>query len=1699
MAQSGWRWPVARLGAALTASVTLVTLFVGALAVRPAAAAPNAPSITNPKTGSAQPNPSVQVSGTADAGAQVGLLDGANVVGGTTANSSGQWTTALTLLAGPHNLTAVEAVNGVESAPSVAVALTVSANQLITNGDFSNPRTARYPPSVNGWTAASTLYPANLTNCGNPDRDPSDPDEATEGEGQLYELPTRSITGYTTVPAAPDGAPQFATLAPSCVLGLKQTVPTVPGGQYVLSFAFMAQPGTTASQNTMSVNWGGTYLAGTNTAGSGLKGGASWTTYQFAVTATATTTSLEFDDTNPVATDSVGDLLVGVSLVPAAVLYPNTSWTTAQALQPNGSTQEPIDFTGESLWYSFPVQPGEQVQVALSNLPADDRIDLYSDISAAYAAYASGTPNLAALGAQTPGAASSNGAFANGAFANGAFANGAFANGAFANGAFANGAFANGAFANGAFANGAFANGAFANGAFANGAFANGAFANGAFAAGYSEAEYNSLLAISSTPGAVNKSVVADTWNNTGNFYVRITGNNGVAAPFQPFTLSITTAAGSCVDAHGIPIQLNTYANDATLIAPQGSNFQTVIVDNSHAMPEAGASFIGTNALSPALQQLASDTSGAVVDVSQSQMVTDLATQAASYPQCPFALDLEAGAIQRIINSYRTSPGNLKYVVIVGDDHVIPFFRYPDFAGFAPESGYQPPLSSASAANVALQTPDYLSDDQYGAASVLNIQGSKVPLPTAAVGRLVETAADILATVNRYIGTQGTPAVQTIKPTSSLVTGYDFMEPPATEVESAFATGLNGGGGTNATLITTDGIAASNTGEPGRGATLPTAGQSWTANDLRTELTGNHYDVAFLGAHATANNLTAADYSTSVTTNEFAAKYAASFSGALVLGPGCHGGYAIDSADAVPYVTDTLAWPQAMSEAGATLIAGTGYQYGDTNYVAYSDQLYVDLAQQLGYKPAGGGAVSIGTALLDAKQEYYSSVDQLNGLHEKAVGQVELYGLPMIGILEPTQVSAPAGPVSVVPTAPAVGTAPGNQLGLASASLDVKPQLAGKNVVPTGSQAPYGYISGPQGVVADPGGPVLPVQTEDVNVSGETLRGVGFTGGTYTDTTATNPLLTGDPVTETSNSSIAPFSSQVFVPATMWNPNYFSTLLNGGDTDLSFNPVQYRSIRGGATPDVRQYTDLQVQLYYSNNTATYGVNTPALASPPAITNVTSTISGSTVTVSAHVTGALSAGIQDVWVTYTGSVAPLSGTWQSVHLTQSNVDSTLWTGSFTDPNSPNPGADANFVVQAVNGVGEVTLDDNNGSYFIPGVTAGLATAAAPNTYTLQLGGDTSGTYSGTASFTAKLAAVAGDPSPNVANQPVTFALGGSSVTVLTDGSGNASTQMAVFAQPGAYSVTASFPGDSQDGAVATTGPFTVGAASTTLVLTAPNPPQFIPGQDSGVTATLSAAGQPLPSETVFFVLTSPGGAVVGTSSGVTDSNGVAHAGVISLIGNPNGPGYTLTAYFASNAVPLPGGASFNASNPDYTPASASTAITVFVDQDLGITQGVSPPTAQAASSAGAAVTFTPPTATDEAGDNPPPVVTCDHASGSVFPVGQTLVTCKATDNDDTPSTVSTTLTVTVEGVAGQLQDLLAYVESSALPPGNSFIGQVSIAIGDYNAVPPNITGVCTTLTSVISHAKAQSGKQITAASATVILGYATRIRGALNCP
>src|SRR5262249_46381326 len=151
-----------------------------------------------------------------------------------------------------------------------------------------------------------------------------------------------------------------------------------------------------------------------------------------------------------------------------------------------------------------------------------------------------------------------------------------------------------------------------------------------------------------------------------------------------------------------------------------------------------------------------------------------------------------------------------------------------------------------------------------------------------------------------------------VVPSSSLVTGYDFLADAATAVAAELQAAT---GAAPDKLIAANGIS-------------PQDPAAWTAPQLATKLFGGRHDVIFLAGHFSANSTRAADFASDLLTTDLAAA-TTDFTNSLVFSAGCHSGYGIVNGDAITGVTLTLDWAQAFAQKKATLVAGTGYQYGD--------------------------------------------------------------------------------------------------------------------------------------------------------------------------------------------------------------------------------------------------------------------------------------------------------------------------------------------------------------------------------------------------------------------------------------------------------------------------------------------------------------------------------------------------------------------------------------------------------------------------------------------------------------------------------------------------------------------------------------------------------------------------------------------------
>lgn len=147
-------------------------------------------------------------------------------------------------------------------------------------------------------------------------------------------------------------------------------------------------------------------------------------------------------------------------------------------------------------------------------------------------------------------------------------------------------------------------------------------------------------------------------------------------------------------------------------------------------------------------------------------------------------------------------------------------------------------------------------------------------------------------------------------------------------------------------------------------------------------------------------------------------------------------------------------------------------------------------------------------------------------------------------------------------------------------------------------------------------------------------------------------------------------------------------------------------------------------------------------------------------------------------------------------------------------------------------------------------------------------------------------------------------------------------------------------------------------------------------------------------------TGPAGAIATFTGTATDSID----GVITLVCVP-GSGTTF-ALGVNTVVCTATDAAGNSSNASFTVTIVDTTAPAFSGVPSTITEEATGPT-------GAAVTFTPPTATDIV--DGAVTVNCDYNSGDTFPLGTTTVTCTATDaatNSD-----SVTFDVIVEDTTG----------------------------------------------------------------------------------
>jgi Domain of unknown function DUF11/Kelch motif/Galactose oxidase, central domain len=471
----------------------------------------------------------------------------------------------------------------------------------------------------------------------------------------------------------------------------------------------------------------------------------------------------------------------------------------------------------------------------------------------------------------------------------------------------------------------------------------------------------------------------------------------------------------------------------------------------------------------------------------------------------------------------------VRHLVLVGDDRILPMARLPDRTYLLPESRYleSGDLTAGSTVGRALAADAYLSDDPLAVLDVVRTVdlATSFFLPDLAVGRLVETPAEMATAIATFLAEEGAVDLDvTTRPV--LVTGYDFLRDAGQRIRDRWGSAL---GAPPEELL-----------EPGWGLGSVEARRA----ALRARL-AEGYSIVSLNGHAThyeegipgngpldVQGLPSPSvYGTDACSSPSVGGL--DLGGGVFYSTGCHGGLPVPGscfADA----DRSLDLPQSVLARGASAwIANTGYGWGLVHGVGYGERL----AELLTIELTSAGTVTLGEAVQRAKQLYYLESLHFDPYAQKSAMQWTLFGLPMTTILtgidDGDGGAAQAAPLKAVSERPGVESFGGARVarGLSQGSdkdsalpafltrLDLrfdfnadgvlrKLDSSGNEVSAPGCPDPAGCLvtlNGLSSAVADV--PVQPYFVYDTRLAATSQHGVLWLGGDYVEEEGWTPIV----------------------------------------------------------------------------------------------------------------------------------------------------------------------------------------------------------------------------------------------------------------------------------------------------------------------------------------------------------------------------------------------------------------------------------------------------------------------------------------------------------------------------------------------------------------------------------------------------------------
>jgi hypothetical protein len=783
------------------------------------------------------------------------------------------------------------------------------------------------------------------------------------------------------------------------------------------------------------------------------------------------------------------------------------------------------------------------------------------------------------------------------------------------------------------------------------------------------------VVQVSPNRGKDDEDVGMVSPGGSGYALIGVFGYNGASSP-EPYSLRVTTQAPTALTCP--PRSFTNHGGEGTsgTLPSLPSDLNTLVLVNEQRIGDTYGAAAESDVVA-ALTRFAGDrslgVSGAVIPVeglAQAQYDTWDAN-----PCDVSAANAVANAIADEIAQVQATHQTLKYVVIAGGDDEIPFFRVPDLSRIANENGFASSFDRNEYYG-ALASSDLLSDNPYLDTRPVPASGRQLFIPDLVGGRLVEKPDQIVSAITKYESSNGTLARST-----AFVSGYDFVSDGSSLVQSRLDSFL---GTPTRTLID----------------------NTWSKTDLFAHAfpTGGPADINDWNGHFDNHQALAAngDRANLITTTDLTGVHA--LSGGIFFTMGCHAGFQTTDAIVGGTSPDALDWSEYFAGTGTSFVGNTGFGLGNTDSVAFSEELMADFAGNL------GGSLSIGEALTRAKQDYYLGRTAFSSYDEKTLSEAELYGLPMYGVgTAPAAVGATtpgtaASPDPVRGTSSSTSPSQGSLTPLAPtiasvASFDVTPAFS---TVQNGAHGQYLTNAGQ--VQAPNYRPLQPFVTLSATRSGQVAHGVLIDALTSSDVSPFDPDNVRPTLDLTANEPEPQFADEAW-------PTKVPTLVtlndaNGLRQSLNLATGQFFTDSAAHTGVERKWTHISGRVTYSSSTDVV---------PPTIDSIDAFISGGAV--------AFTGRFSDLTETGAAGTVALAqvvydvdngGTWVALPL-QKNASTGIWSGG-----AAFSGTQVQYFVEACDTAGNCGFSSNKGRYFdaqpLPGQgssTITLTPDRAPN--------------------------------------------------------------------------------------------------------------------------------------------------------------------------------------------------------------------------------------------------------------------------------------------------------------------------------------------------------------------------------------------------